>query len=310
MDTNDKENVQIEEVTTKTVANLPETPTSVNRFSLSKLTKFVSRSALKVMSRKSSVGSASSNDSSNISTDSASSSFSYNNNSSPGTPLSATDDEERSRVCKKPAAQPIYNELEPVEVTYPSIYRSLEQRRQIEEKLNRQQAMNTATMRGRAKQPSMGVTSVLLRQMRQNAGSGAGVGLTTGLFTTNVCLIGAPIVFKSEPKPVFDTPDAKPTTYDKLSRVPFLLDDTKTPKKMSKPIVKSLSSIVSAAYTTPCKSLASNKVAPSTSNLNSANSTTNCRISIFSTKKINNFNSTGHIEPHQIHYESFSEAVF
>jgi hypothetical protein len=319
--------------------NVMETPTT-NRFSFSKLTKFVSRSALKVMNRKLSTGSANDSSCSTDASFTSSSSCSNVSSSAPVTPSTTTatttdDDEERTRVIKRSnqqqqvQQQPVYCEIEPESSTTTTtslIYKSIQQRREIEDKLAQTCTLASSVMhRAQMKQPAMGVSSVILAKMRKNAPGG--YGLTTGLFTSSVCLIGAPVVFQTSAKQHQQQQQQLPqpqspaeTNYDKLTRAPFLGEEMQQQQQRApnraprKPIVKSLSSIVSA-YSTPCKVQSFNKIAPTTTTTSpstvalASQQQKNCRISIFSAKKLNNYNSTGRLDQ-QINYESFSEAVF
>ncbi|CAF0924721.1 unnamed protein product [Brachionus calyciflorus] len=251
-----KENYQSPKCTplSNNVKKDPETPSSSNKFSLSKLTKFVSRSALKVINRKS-LGSNSSSPESSVSSSNSS---------------MQTDDE--------------LEDNSKIELFNSKIYTSLEQQKEIEAKIN---TMQKLTKPKQGSQPVMGVTSVLLKKMKQN---------TTGITCyPNTILVAMPIVFKSEN---LKENSSNEIVYDKLKReqVPFI-NETRSSKKMSKPIVKSLSSIQSV-FESPKNAFF--KVNSNSPILPSSNS---CRISIYSTK------SSAKLEK-QLHYESFSEAVF
>lgn len=281
--TNDKENSTPSRLDTALVETPAPAAASINRFSFSKLTKFVSKSALKVMSRKVSSSSAMSLDSS--------SSSSSSSISSPSTP---SFDEEDQHASKKHA--PIQAPNLPLpqlpDVHSNGVYICEEQRLDAERrvaKLIDDQRTHRQTLSSRM--PHMGVTSLMLREMKKKQGEGYS---TIGVMPI-ACLITAPHVFSSSsssssaqsscsssprvsaasnPPPV--TPEQP--TYDRLARMPFLGDETPTiygKKSASRPIVKSLSSIAPIASTTAPRSPVSSYVAPTTPN---------CRISIFSSK--------------------------
>ncbi|RNA11340.1 hypothetical protein BpHYR1_009311, partial [Brachionus plicatilis] len=222
---------------------------SANRFSFSKLTKFVSKSALKVMSRKS-LGSSS---------------------SSPDTSSSSMQTEDEDDQAK----QDNFNS---------NIYTSLEQQKAIENKISSIQKPSKACP------PCMGITSLMIKQMKAKShGPTAGISCCP-----NTYLIAMPIVFKNE--------EFKADSYDKLVRqpVPFISEE-RAHKKMTKPIVKSLSSIQSV-FQSP-KNLSPSPVSKVQIKSPILPSVNSCRISIYSSKSDNKLEK-------QLHFESFSEAVF
>lgn len=250
---------------------------------MSKLTKFVSRSALKVINRKS-IGSTSSN------------------SSSPDTSSSSsilTDDDEATRNVRKCLSSARLTDKEPE--YNKNIYSSFEQQKQIEEKINKAASKQNILTRNvvRSGQPCMGITSSMLKQVKKQVGSS----FTTGISAMpNAYLIGVPIVFNSENLKQHQTEEQQ---YDKLNRgepVPFI-QETRINKKLTKPIVKSLSSITAAAaFIAPVASpkLTSYKSTTLTSPVNS------CRISVYSSR----FSPAINKLEQQLHFESFSEAIF
>lgn len=179
--------------------------------------------------------------------------------------------------------------------------------------------------------PSMGITSLMLRELKKKQQTTIGIVPIT-------CLIAAPHIFppstpstasssSTSPAEAYDndsTPLAspqqqqQPSTYDRLSRngapsqyqplpppPPFLGDDatplsnaSKKPTN-SRPIVKSLSSLAPLATDTVATTTAA--TAPQA---HPKQSPSNCRISIYSARKINMMFQ----KPQP--YESFSETVF
>lgn len=338
--TNTHENTyQVPETPSRPQSNNPldtalvETPViaNSNRFSFSKLTKFVSKSALKVISHRKMSASpqqqqkiAQAPPSPPTSPDSSTDSIAT---LSPTT--STTDEEHQSKKACQHQQQhvTVYTDLD-VE-----IYRCEEQRRAIESKLK--ELKRCAQMQNRLV-PKMGVTSVILRQLRRGERRG-GFSATTGC-VPSACLVATPYVFPPSNYRLLDVKEEKEVDveseeeeeeeeerpmYDRLSRVPFLGEDVVTTKKSNaRPvIVKSLSSLVNKS---PQKGDSNGSGGQQQQQQNSS-----CRITVFSGKKFNTYSSIGRLAHHltvassssatthkavpviqQSHYESFSETVF
>lgn len=181
----------------------------------------------------------------------------------------------------------------------------------------------------------MGITSVMLRELKrkQQETNGINSSGTIGIIPF-ACLISAPHIFPSttsitQQPPVVEhqkvtphqeeekedendsTLQQSPPQYDRLSRVPFLGDEvtshsaTKKTAMLSRPMVKSLSSIAPLVMPPP--------PTPSTPTQTATQTPSSCRISIFSARKLqlnSMCQSTGHLVASQQPFESFSETVF
>lgn len=168
------------------------------------------------------------------------------------------------------------------------IYANLEQKIAIENKITSMERLSKAY---KASQPRMGISSLMIKEIK--AKSQALSGLT---FLPNTYLVTMPIIFKNE--------HIKSNNYDRLIKepVPFICED-RTSKKITKPMVKSLSSIQPVFKSSSPKILTpspKSKKPTSSPMLTTANQ---CRISIYNSK------SDMKLEK-RLHYESFSEAVF
>ena len=208
---------QMQSVTPQSVQ--PKSASS-NRFSFSKLSKFVSKSALKVMNRKTSSGSMG---------DSPSSS----NSSSPSTSMT----EDCVDTGKKMVAENFYNTLEPTLVA-PVVA----QPAQTKPIPTRVQTLRTNSLSSTAGRPVMGLTALMinrLRKQQQQAGSQySQYGMTTGLCTAmpNMYLVGLPVVFNSSSLAYEqdDTRSIQSNCYDRLVNVRPGAQQThtqQTPKK-------------------------------------------------------------------------------
>lgn len=178
----------------------------------------------------------------------------------------------------------------------------------------------------------MGITSVMLRELKrkQQETNGVNSSGTIGIIPF-ACLISAPHIFPSttsitqqpsvvehqkvtphqEEEENDSTLQQSPPQYDRLSRVPFLGDEvtshsaTKKTAMLSRPMVKSLSSIAPLVMPPP--------PTPSTPTQTATQTPSSCRISIFSARKLqlnSMCQSTGHLVASQKPFESFSETVF
>ena len=268
------------------------TPATGNRFSLSRLLQ-VSRSALKVMGRKSTGGGYGDS----VGTTPASSASSS---------MHLTDEESADvfdaakEVVNSPQAKNIYVECSPIEIKqertlvqpqqqFPcfnaSIYRSFEQSQEIEEKLNREYNNRSRSSKNQSREmPCMGLTAKVLKQHKKqnstcssNSSSGSyQYGATTSLATSSY-LYAAPIIIhsasfqreeqslkdsivacKQQSQSVFlDTSNI--SNYDKLSRVmPFIVETSHSDKKISVKPISSMSSLTNMSssarkHLTPAK---------------------------------------------------------
>ena len=228
-----------------------ETPFK-NRFSFSKLTSFMSKSALKAINRKS------------FGSDSSSLDTSLN--------LLQADNEEHLK-------QENFNS---------KIYISLEQKLAIENKIA---SMERFSKVSKAFKPRMGISSLMIKEMKTKSKSLAGV-----TFLPNTYMVAMPITFKNE--------EIKNNNYDKLIKepVPFISED-RASKKMAKPMVKSLSSIQPVFKSSSCKNLTPSPKLKKPSISPILTPVNQCRISIYSSK------SDMKLEK-RLQFESFSEAVF
>jgi hypothetical protein len=303
-------------------AEVPQQTPSSNRFSFSKLTKFVSQSALKVINRRSTGGG------SNGSSPDTTASFS-------STSMITDDEDSKIESSEKQQTENFYFDCVPIvsrpEQTKPQfqplqqvqqqsayndcIYKSFEQYKEIESKINKSSLsrMRSNASSASREQPTMGVTSIMLKQYKRsnqtastNNSSAAmsmyQYGMTTGM-GTSACLIGAPIVinsatfkkqessFKSNSMSV-----QQDSVYDHLNQKPAFIGETidikhsSSSKKIVKPVVKSVASL-SYPSSAPSKNLTPAKL-----------SSYNCSKSVskFTAKKVEQ----------ELLYESFNDSVF
>jgi hypothetical protein len=195
------------------------TPSS-NRFSFSKLTKFVSQSAMRVMSRRSAGGG--SNGSSPDTTASFSSTSMLTDDDNDDSRLNdpKQDPNENFYFACEPSPKVTLQQLQPQQQQQQPpkqpgfndcIYKSFEQYKGIEQKINKSclSHMRSNASASREK-PTMGVTSIMIKQYKKSNQTSSSAGnnfstvsmyqyaMTAGLGTSSACLIGAPVVINTE----------------------------------------------------------------------------------------------------------------
>ena len=178
-------------VSTRSSVSPPQTEAKSSRFSFSKLTKFVSRSALKVMNRKTSTDSlgGSIDDSTSSHDDSNTSIHNY--------------DEENNQMHKLAHLQASRNAAFKTSMPQSTAY-----------------ATNVAKRR-----PVMGLTALMItkhKQQQQKLTQQYGMyGMTTGMCSMmpNLYLVGLPIVFNTASFRKEDEEKASASNYDRLARV-------------------------------------------------------------------------------------------
>jgi hypothetical protein len=290
-----------------------QTPSS-NRFSFSKLTKFVSQSAMKVMNRRSTGGGSNGSSPDTTASFSSTSMITDDEDSKIDEPEKQVEQSEnfyftcvptepRPEQPKPQFQQPGYSD---------NIYKSFEQYKEIEAKINKSSLnrMRSNASSASREQPSMGVTSIMLKNYKRSnqtssSGNSSGMSMyqyamTAGL-GTSACLIGAPIIInsatfskqESSMTKNMSVTSSQDSVYDHLSQkpAPFVGQtmDLKqsSNKKVVKPVVKSVASLNNQS-SIPSKNLTPAKVSSFKS------------VSKFTQKKVEQ----------ELLYETFNDSVF
>jgi hypothetical protein len=236
------------------------TPKS-NRFSLSKLSKFVSRSALKVINGKSSTELNSNGSSPNMS---ISSNESVSNNSSP---LS-----DREKAIESPKAKEI------------SIYQSAEQEEEFKRKFNNQMAR----FNNRKLKPVMGLNSLMLNKYRQNNQCSYAFAMP------NVYMLAMPINFdkmESKPKQVSNLPITNQENFPSVQPIVQQVQNENTYDHLSRTPMGNLSTnVVHSCQKNPALQQQFTNTTPS-STYTSAKSIANLKMTVYSTDHYDSLDS-------------------